>query len=127
VAGKGPKGFSASVTTGEPERFIGPKELRRPESVQTLDGCLMLVQTDRFIDRPFDETTADGWYLYIADYCLDLARRGESCYVLPHRVFHESTGPANPELYAETLARIIAKHQDRIETLYTTIGEWKTR
>jgi hypothetical protein len=124
VAGKSEKGFAASVTHGNPPFFTGDEKLTAPVEVQTLDGCLMIVPTKIFRKFSFDEKTIDGWYLYIADYCLELARRGYKNYVLPQQIYHESTGPKDPHLYEKTLLKILQKHWPHTKMIYTTMGEW---
>ncbi|MGC5198980.1 hypothetical protein [Aphanothece microscopica] len=92
--------------------------------MQTLDGCLLLVQRCVFMEQGFDEETCRGWHLYVADYCLDLARRGLPVYVLPQQVYHESTGPPDPSVYATTLNGILKKHRHHCKNIYLTIGTW---
>ena len=94
VAGSSRKGVSASVSHGDPPR-LGGRRIRRPVEVQTLDGCLIIVPKAVFETVPFDPSHK-GWYLYVADHCLDLARHGYRNYVLPFDVYHESTGPLRP-------------------------------
>jgi GT2 family glycosyltransferase len=127
VAGKSKNGFAASVCHGNPPYFVGPKRLNRPVRVQTLDGCLMIVSRKVFERTSFDETTIEGWYLYVMDYCLDLTRLGYRIYVLPHQIYHESTGPSDRTVYQKTLKNIIEKHRKYTKMIYATLGEWKTR
>ena len=127
VAGKSKKGMAASVRHGNPPCFVGPERLHRPVRVQTLDGCLMIVPRKIFDRIPFDETTVEGWYLYVVDYCLDLTHLGYRIYVLPHQIYHESTGPHYSIVYLKTLNNIINKHRDHIEVIYSTVGKWKTQ
>lgn len=126
VAGHGPGGFRASVWQGHPPRFIARKRIEQPEPVQTLDGCLLIVPKSVFIEQDFDEETCRGWHLYVADYCLDLARRRLPVVVLPHEVVHESAGPSDPGVYAVTLGNILKKHRDHVSKVYTTLGTWDT-
>lgn len=126
VAGCGPGGFRASVWQGHPPRLVSPKRPEGPEPVQTLDGCLLIVPRPVFIEQGFDEESCRGWHLYVADYCLDLARRGLPVYVLPQQVYHESTGPSDPGVYAGTLEHMRKKHRDHVKKIYTTIGTWDT-
>ena len=126
VAGKNENGLVASVTHGNPPFFVGPERLTSPIQVQTLDGCLMIVPLKIFRRISFDEKTIQGWYLYVVDYCLDLVRRGYRNYVLPHQIYHESTGPSDLRLYENTLNNIIQKHRSHTPMIYSTMGEWKT-
>lgn len=124
VAGHAPGGFKASVLQGHPPRFVCPKRVEQPQPVQTLDGCLLIVPRRVFLEQGFDEETCRGWHLYVADYCLDLARRRLPVYVLPQEVYHESPGPSDPGVYAATLDNLRKKHRDHVKRIYTTIGIW---
>lgn len=126
VAGKNDKGLVASVTHGNPPVFVGPQILTKPVEVQTIDGCLAIVPRRIFQKVQFDETTTDGWYLYIANYCLDLISLGYRNYVLPLHVYHESVGPRDITLYERTVQKIIARHRHHTDIIYTTMGDWNT-
>jgi GT2 family glycosyltransferase len=126
VAGKSQNGLAASVSHGNPPFFVGPEKLNSPVQVQTLDGCLMIVPRKIFERLSFDETTLEGWYLYVVDYCLDLTRLGYRIYVLPHQIYHESTGPSDSSVYRKTLNKILEKHRSHTRMIYTTVGDWQT-
>jgi hypothetical protein len=126
VAGRSSEGFASSVSHGNPPTFTGPMRLQKPAQVQTLDGCLIIVPKKIFSKISFDEATIEGFYLYVVDYCLDLMRLGYRNYVLPHPVYHESTGPGDSSVYQKTLDNIINKHRKSVKVIYSTVGEWKT-
>jgi len=126
VAGKRDEKILASVSHGNPPRFAGKKRLKKPVPVQTLDGCLMIVPKENFLKMPFDEAAVDGWMLYVTNYCLDLIRQGYRSYVLPHEVYHESTGCEDRAAIQNVMSKIIVRHKDHIKTIYTTVGTWKT-
>lgn len=126
VAGKIDEELLASVRHGNPPHVVGRRKLRKPVRVQTLDGCLMIVSREIFLNIPFDEKAVDGWMLYVANYCLDLIRHGYGNFVLPHDVYHESTGCNDRNAIQKVMDKIIARHQDHIEIIYTTVGTWKT-
>jgi len=126
VAGKSKHGLATSVSHGNPPFFVGPKRLLRPAQVQTLDGCLIIVPRKIFEGISFDETTSNGWYLYVVDYCLDLTRLGYNIYVLPHQIYHESMGPYDCSVYEKARKNIIEKHRTHTKMIYTTVGDWKT-
>lgn len=126
VAGGHKKGTMANVIHGNPPYLAGQHRPKIPVRVQTLDGCLMIVPREIFARFSFDEDTIKGWYLYIANYCLDLARHGYRSYVLPYKIYHESTGPADRHIYQKTINKIIKKHRDHVRTIYTTVGKWNT-
>lgn len=127
VAGVNRWQWYASVYSDSPRRFIGKIKLSKPVRVQTLDGCLLLVSRELFMRHPFDESATDGWYLFVANYCLDLARIGYPSYVLPQCVFHESLGPKDRSVFEKMRGIMAARHKDHVKTIYTTVGKWSTR
>ncbi len=126
AAGRNSTDLFASVLHGNPPTPAGTHRLKCPVPVQTLDGCLMIVPKAVFLEQGFDEATCEGWYLFVADYCLDLARRGLNIYVLPQEIYHESLGPSDPSVYEQTRTRLLSKHHDHVKSIYTTVGIWKT-
>lgn len=118
--------FAGSIRHGEPPRLVGEAKLLETVQVQTLDGCLIVVPRKVFAKRSFDEQTCRGWHLYVADYCLSLARAGYRNFALPNEVYHESTGPADKSVYKDTVCRIILKHRKRNPVICTTVGQWNT-
>ncbi|MFZ5564191.1 MAG: glycosyltransferase [Thermodesulfobacteriota bacterium] len=126
VAGNGPQGVVAGIFHGTPPKPVGRVRITKPMPVQTVDGCLLIVPKNLFLGTGFDERTCPGWYLYVANFCLDMARQGRHIYVLPREVYHESTGPGNSRVLDETRKNIIQKHRDHVGMIYTTMGEWST-
>ncbi len=126
VAGISWRGLAASVLHGNPPFRAVLKKLRKPVPVQTLDGCLMIVPTEVFQKIAFAESAVSGWYLYTANYCLDLIRAGYLIYVLPYPIYHESTGPSDQNVYEKARQNLIERHRDHIQVIYTTVGTWKT-
>lgn len=124
VAGSSSSGVKSCVWHGCPPLFSGGEQCDRPIRVQTLDGCLLIVQKSTFVKTGFDENTCDGWHLYVADYCLDLGRISLPIYVLPHRIYHESTGPKDPATYESSLKKLLKKHNDHVANIHLTIGNW---
>jgi GT2 family glycosyltransferase len=126
VAGNSRRGRVRRVFRGIPPLRAIRKKPRKPFPVQTLDGCLMIVPKEVFQKIAFDEKAVSGWYLYTANYCLDLIRAGYLIYVLPYAVYHESTGPSDPNSYEQARQALIERHRDHIKVIYTTMGTWKT-
>jgi GT2 family glycosyltransferase len=60
----------------------------KPEEVQTLDECLLIVPRKVFERLKFDEKTFDGWDCYGADYCLAARQLGLKAYVIPGYCSH---------------------------------------
>ncbi|GAG29809.1 unnamed protein product, partial [marine sediment metagenome] len=50
--------------------------LQKPEKVQTVDECLIIIPRPVFDILPFDEKVCDDWHLYAVDYSLGVARLG---------------------------------------------------
>ena len=97
VAGRNDRGgLVASVWHGDPPCFIGLEKLHGLVPVQTLDGCLMVVPRDVFKKQSFDAKICDGWYFYVADYCLDLHRSGLNVSQAVERIRTEL--PQTPEI-----------------------------
>jgi GT2 family glycosyltransferase len=121
-----------------PWKFGHPIE--KPEQVQTLDGCLLIVPASVFNSLKFDENVCDNWHLYDVDYCLSCNNRGLFAYVLPMSIYHRSAGPwhnrsrikilfslgALPEAYYRTVHKLIDKHKRDYRNIYTSNGEWNT-
>ncbi len=126
VAGRTAHGkMTASVWHGEPAKRVSKRKPRKtPLKTQTLDGCVAITPASVFRQVRFDEGTCSGWHLFIADYCLTLGMKGLGVYVLPGDVYHRSTGPADPRVYAPTVAAIIKKHGRHYPVIHTTAGTW---
>jgi GT2 family glycosyltransferase len=126
------------IKHGEPpEAWSWGNRIQKPEPVQTLDECLVIVPRSTFDVLQFDEKTCDGWHLYAVDYCLSAKERGFGVYVLPMEIYHLSKGAVNkkkfklingplPDDYYEILEKVIKKHADTYKIIYTTCGEWNT-
>jgi len=127
VAGRSSQGrFNAMVWTGSPPCFLDSEKLTMPMQVQTVDGALMITLAELFRQVRFDTKVCSGWYFYVAEYCLQLARYGRGVYVMPHEVYHESPGPSDPEVYADTVRKILEKHRNHVEVFHTTVDSWNT-
>ncbi|MFZ2499806.1 glycosyltransferase [Methanosarcina sp.] len=123
------------ITHGNPSEFWPwGNRIQKPEPVQTLDECLVIIPKSTFDALEFDEKTCDGWHLYAVDYCLSANEMGFGVYVLPMEVYHLSsavskkkfqslTGPL-PDDYYETLDKLIKKHRSTFKRIYTTCGDW---
>lgn len=125
------------ITHGTPpEVWSWSNRIQKPEQVQTLDECLVIVPKSTFDVLEFDEKTCNGWHLYAVDYCLSAKERGFGVYVLPMDLHHLSSavskkrfqswvGPL-PDEYYVTLDCLIKKHRDKFKRIYTTCGDWST-
>ena len=125
------------ITHGMPsEVWSWGNQIQKPEPVQTLDECLVIVPKSTFDVLEFDEKTCNGWHLYVVDYCLSAKERGFGVYALPVDLYHLSSavskkkfpsliGPL-PDEYYSTLDSLIKKHRNKFKRIYTTCGDWST-
>ena len=71
VAGKkDEKGVMTVIKHGNPPEPAGSITIKKPEGVQTLDECLLIIPKSVFNMLQFDEQVCNDWHLYAADYCL---------------------------------------------------------
>lgn len=117
----------ANVIHGVPPMQAGLKTTRS-EEVQTLDGCLFITPTEVFLQTNFDEKVCVSWYLYATDYCLDLGRKNYKIYVIPHEIYHLSKGEHARQTkgFQDTVTKILEKHREEVDCIYTTTGIWPT-
>jgi len=125
------------ITHGKPPQiWLWGNQIQKPESVQTLDECLIIIPKSIFDVLEFDEKIIVDWHLYAVDYCLSAKEREFEVYVLPMEIYHLSSavskkkfpslvGPL-PNMYYVTLDKLIKKHRDSFKRIYTTCGDWST-
>ena len=125
VAGMAEKGESYSARMrghisdcGE----IWGSPLEKPEEVQTLDECLLIVPRRVFAGLQFDERTFDGWHCYGVDFCLSVRQTGLKAYAVPAFVYHRSLR-RNAEHLLRYHHRLYNKHRQNYTRIYTTCGE----
>lgn len=97
-------------------------EPQKPEEVQTLDECLLIVPKSVFSKLQFDEKTFDGWHLYGVDYCLSVKQMGLKTYVIPAFIYHRSLR-LNVENLLRYQKRLYNKQKKNYKKIYTTTGE----
>ncbi len=136
VAGKADdSGVMSKITHGNPPTPAGTIRIEKPEKVQTVDECVVMVPRTVFEWLKFDEEACDSWHLYAADYSLSALKRGLEVYVLPLNVHHYPAGrypytnslTGMPEKYHETLGRLLRKHKKDFPRIHTSMGSWSTR
>lgn len=126
VAGRKGRTPRSNMKHGTNPRYVGIFPQDDPIEVQTVDECLAIVPHSIFQENPFDEETCQGWHLYLADYCLNLKNKGYHVYVVPQSSYHLSIGDSFSNDYYQTLSKIIKKHKNNYEWIYTTTGNWHT-
>jgi len=124
-----------------PEKMVWEfgNAIDKPEVVQTLDCCVLIMPGTVFEKIQFDEAACDNWHLYGEDYCLQAKSAGLNAYVLPFSIYHASRGikklnradivlslGALPPEYYATLKNLIRKYSNKYRHIYTTNGEWNT-
>lgn len=120
---------------------IPPKQwgnkIIKPELVETLDECLLIVPKNVFNKLTFDEVTCFGWHLYGVDYCLSTHELGFNVFVLPYSIYHCSYHQYStldiifklkhhPDGYYPILHNVLKKHKNSFDIIHTTCGEWNT-
>ena len=93
----------------------------KPEEVQTLDECLLIMPKSVFDRLKFDEELFDGWHCYGADYCLNAAQLGLKSYVLPASGSH-SCARENLEELLKYQHRLYMKHRKNFKHVHTWVG-----
>ncbi len=126
------------IKQGEGMQEIG-NPIEKPESVQTLDECLVIIPKNVFNRFQFDEKICDTWHLYAVDYSLSIKRFELGVYAIPISIYHRSPGnllkrhqilclgPLSNEYY-RVLRKLLRKHRKNFNQIYTTCGEgeWRT-
>lgn len=113
--------------------------IQKPERVQTLDECLLIIPKLVFNLVQFDEETCSNWDLYGVDYCLSCAKKGFHAYAIPLSIYHKSAGRlalskievlrsvgTYRKSYYQTLEKLTKKHKNYYQHIYTTCGDWNT-
>lgn len=95
--------------------------IQKPEEVQTLDECLLIVPKLVFSKLQFDEKTFDGWHLYGADYCLSVKQMGLKSYVIPAFIYHRTLG-LNLGNLLRFQKRLYNKHKKNYKHIYAPSG-----
>lgn len=62
-------GVMTNIKHGNPPALAGNIQIERPEKVQTLDECLVIIVKKTFDKLQFDELVCDDWHLYAVNYC----------------------------------------------------------
>lgn len=101
-------------------------KIQKPEKVQTLDECLIIIPKSVFDVLKFDEKVCDDWHLYATDYCLSIRKLGFYAYVMPMFIYHRSTGDAMSPAYYRTLKKILKKYKSDVKRIYKPGKAWFT-
>jgi SAM-dependent methyltransferase len=104
---------------GQIWEYANPVE--KPEKVQTLDECLLIVPRSVFNKLQFDSKTFDDWHCYGADYCLSVREMGLNSYVIPAFIYHRSL-LINMENLCRYQKRLFNNYKSNYKHIYTTCG-----
>lgn len=121
----GERGKNTLIHGDPPEKWGWGNPILKPEIVQTLDECLIIIPKSVFKKFKFDEVTCQNWDLYVVEYCLNIKLKGVKSYVLPLSIYHRSTGAVSRN-YLHTLKKVLKK-QGYLKHVYTTCGDWNTK
>lgn len=121
----GERGRNTLVHGHPPEKWGWGNQIKKSETVQTLDECLIIIPASIFEEFKFDEVTCQKWDLYVVEYCLNIKSKGFKSYVMPLTVYHKSTGAISKN-YFYTLNMVLKKHA-YLKQIYTTCGNWNTK
>jgi len=102
--------------------------IRKPEVVETLDECLLLVPRPVFSKLHFDEKVFDGWDCYGSDYSLCVARLGLKAYVIPGSSSHTFTRRGFYHIWdfnnlLKYQKRLYSKHKGNYRTIHTWLAK----
>lgn len=128
------------IKHGKPATFWSwGTAIQKPEPVQTLDECLIIIPKSIFDILQFDQKICDNWHIYAVDYCLSVQKIGFGVYAIPMFIYHRSTGASIksrlqtvlslgglPHEYYQTLGKLLRKHKTNFKQVYTTVEDWNT-
>jgi hypothetical protein len=95
------------------------KPISKPEPVQTIDECVLIIPRAYLTAYPFDETTFDGWHCYGCDYALSVNERGQGAYIIPGYVYHRSMAQ-NLDKLRTYHRRLFFKHHRHYARIHAT-------
>ncbi|MDI6641957.1 MAG: glycosyltransferase, partial [Elusimicrobiota bacterium] len=93
-----------------PTTWCYGRYIQKPEPVQTVDECLIIIPRHVFNILRFDEKVCNGWHLYAVDYCLSVRKISLEVYVIPMFIYHKMGTVVAPD-YFFTLFKVLRKHR----------------
>lgn len=115
----------SNIKEGTPPKLTGI-QINEPVKVQTLDECLFIIPKKNFNRLKFDKNVCSGWHLYAVDYSLSVLEMGWNVYVVPANIYHHSAGESFSNEYYDILKKLIEKHKNNYNWIYTTMGHWNS-
>ncbi len=98
--------------------------ITRPEEVQTLDECVLIVPRPVFDKIKFDSSTFDGWDCYGTDYCLSVKNICLKSYVLPLPCSHSTMRSRYKVWEFRDLIKYQKKLHKKYRAQYREISAW---
>ncbi len=119
-------GIMSSILHGIPAKPAGFIHVTSPQICQTLDEVMIVAPQHLFWKIRFDEHICTGWHLYGVDLCLSAIRAGFNVFVIPVDLYHRSSGESMDKTYFDILRKVVTKHKEHQNTIFTTTGIWPT-
>lgn len=94
----------------------------KPQEVQTLDECLLIVPQRIFRKLQFDTITFDGWHCYGCDYSLRVQEHGMKAYAISAYALHRHRIEVDTKYLLKYQKKLYFKHRN-FSKIYTTCGE----
>lgn len=114
----------STIVQGNSQKRIG-KYINKPTIVQTVDECFFVMKRDYLIKHPF--STINGWHMYAVEQSLEAISNGLTNYVVPAKVWHDSTGASEDRSYVITGKQIVKKYGKEFPFINTTVTKWETK
>lgn len=126
--------WRARRTAGSVLETRGPVDLGEArDSVDVVDGLLMIVSRAAFSAVTFDEATFPGFHGYDIDYCLAVKDRGLNVETIPLGLFHHTKGGYGNRMEFDAADRALrdkwperirpAPRRERLEDLFSAAKE----
>ena len=116
----------SNLKQGRAPKYAGKIQIKESTEVQTIDECFFVIPKTVFEIVKFDEKVCDGWHLYAVDYCLIVKEMKFLVCVVPISLYHRSVAGSFSKDYYSTVKKIIKKHKENFDPIYTTMGNWNS-
>lgn len=114
----------SNIVQGKEQKRIG-KHINKPRKVQTVDECFFIMTREYLCHHPF--SAIKGWHMYAVEQCLEASINGFTNYVVPAKVWHDSTGGSEDRSYVITGKQIVKKYGKHFPYINTTVTKWETQ
>ena len=114
----------STIVQGKAKKRIG-KYIDKPTKVQTVDESFFVMKHQYLADHPF--SSLKGWHMYAVEQSLQAELDGLDNYVVPAKIWHDSTGGSEDRSYVVTGKKIIKKYGQHFPYINTTVTKWETQ